>query len=79
MIFSRSDRICRGPWSVAIWMNPAHTASTASSRSRGFSLPICSRTTAALPTPTRAPRTAAARPMLRTAELAFTPWATATS
>ena len=36
-------RISAGPWSVAIWTKPAHTASTASSRSRGRSLSISTR------------------------------------
>ena len=55
---------------MATWTNPAQTAATASSRSRGPSLSISARATAALRTPTRPPNTAEARAALRTARVA---------
>lgn len=72
--WSRNARICAGPCSVAMARNPAQTASTASSRSRGRSLSISDNATAALRTPTLAPNTAAARPRLRTALVAWVTW-----
>ena len=42
---SRKARICLGPWSVATWMNPSQSASTAASRNLGRSLTISTRAT----------------------------------